>query len=103
VRGSNATDKIGLSFKEGADQPKRFMVTIIGMSAALKTVLDDAFSAQTLVDVFCIDRSTGSSKMGKNSILCQIPQQITIDSSPESLNVVLTFETFDTSEVHKDE
>ncbi len=71
------------------------------MSAELKGVLDAAFDAQTRLDVYCIDRTDGSSKMGKNAVLCNKPQQLTIADSAESMNVSLMFETFDSSEVHK--
>lgn len=101
IRGANAGNNTGLVYKEGLKDPKRISVTIIDMSAELKEVLDGAFDDKSRLDVFCISRSDGSSKMGRNSILATRPQQLQIDESPESLNVVLTFETFDLSEVHK--
>jgi hypothetical protein len=76
-------------------------VTIIDMDAELKAVLDGAFDDKSRLDVYCISRVDGSSKMGRNAILATRPQQLQIDESPDSMNVVLTFETFDFSEVHK--
>jgi hypothetical protein len=101
TRGSNAGNKIGLSYKEGIREPKRWTIPILSMSAALKTVLDSAFEGQTRLDVYCIDRADGSSKMAKNAVLSNKPQQLVLDESAESMQVSLEFETFDSSEVHK--
>lgn len=101
TRGSNAGNKVGLSYKEGTNQPKQIRVTIMDMSAELKAVLDSAFADGTRMDVYCISRADGSSKMAKNSVICQQPQQIAVNESAESMNVILIFESFDLSEVHK--
>lgn len=101
TRGANAGNSIGLSYKEGLKDPKRWTVPILNMSAELKTVLDDAFTNQTRVEVYCISRVDGSSKMAKNAVLCNKPQQLAINDTPESMQVSLEFETFDSSEVHK--
>ena len=101
IRGANAGNKVGIAYKEGIKDAKKITVTIIGMSADLKAVLDQAFENKDRLDVYCISRSDGSSKMGKNAVLCQQPQQVQIDDSAESMNVALAFETFDLSEVHK--
>jgi len=101
TRGSNASNKLGLPYKEGIRDPKRWTIPILNMSSELKGVLDGAFDDQTRCDVYCIDRNDGSSKMAKNAILSNKPQQLTVDESPESMQVSLEFETFDSSEVHK--
>lgn len=101
TRGANAGNKIGLRYKEGIKEPKRWTVPILNMSIALKGVLDNAFDKGERLDVYCIDRNDGSSKMAKNAVLCNRPQQLSIDESVESMNVSLEFETFDSSEVHK--
>ncbi len=101
VRGSNAGNKVGLVYKEGLKDPKRITVTIIGMSQDLKAVLDTAYDNKDRLDVYCISRSDGSSKMGKNSVIAMQPKQMQVDDSPDSMNVALVFETFDLSEVHK--
>jgi hypothetical protein len=101
VRGANAANKLGLVYKEGIKDPKRVTVTIMNMSQALKGVLDTAYEDKTRLEVFCVDRNDGSSKIARNSILSQQPQQLTVDESPESMNVSLVFESFDLSEVHK--
>ena len=103
TRGANSNNKVGLTFKDGLRDPKRWTIPILNMSAALKEVLDNAFENQTRVDVFCIDRKTGSSKMAKNAILSNKPQQLTLDETADSLAVSLEFETYDSSENHKDE
>lgn len=101
IRGANGTNKLGLAYKEGLKEGKKITVVIKNMSAELKGVLDTAYDNKDRMDVFCIDRSDGSSKMGKQSILCMQPVQLTLEESPESMNVSLVFETFDLSEVHK--
>lgn len=101
VRGANAGNKIGLIYKEGIKDPKRVTVTIMNMSAELKAVLDQAYDNKDRLDVYCINRLDGSSKIAKNAVLSQQPQQLTVDESPESMNVALAFESFDLSEVHK--
>lgn len=101
TRGTNAKNKVGLSYKDGLGEPKRWTIPILNMSIELKALLDDAYKNQTRVDVYCIDRTDGSSKMGKNAVLSNKPQQLTIDQTAESLRVSLEFETFDSSEVMK--
>lgn len=101
TRGSNAKNKIGLTYKDGLKDPKRWTIPILNMSAALKGVLDSAYNLQTRVDVYCIDRTDGSSKMAKNAVLSNKPQQLTLDETAESMNVSLEFETFDSAETHK--
>lgn len=101
IRGANASNKVGLVYKEGVKDPKKWSVTIIGMSQELKAVLDGAYEANDRLDVYCISRKDGSSKMGRDAVLSSQPQQLTIDDSPDSLNVTLVFETFNSTEVHK--
>lgn len=101
TRGSNATNKTGLVYKEGLKEPKKWSIPILNMSAELKLVLDAAYDEQTRVDVYCIDRTDGSSKMAKNAVLCNRPQQLTVDESTESMNVSMEFETFESTEQHK--
>lgn len=101
TRGANATNKIGLVYKDGLKEPDRWTIPILNMSAELKGVLDAAYENQTRVDVYAIDRTDGSSKMAKNAVMSNKPQQLQLDDTAESMNVSLEFETFDSSEVHK--
>lgn len=101
TRGSNAQNKLGIVYKEGIKEPKRWTVPIMNMSIELKAVLDAAYTAKDRLDVFCVSRVDGSSKMAKNAVLCQVPQQLAVGETAESLAVTLTFETFDSTEVHK--
>lgn len=101
VRGSNAGNKVGLTYKEGLKEPKRITVNIMGMSAELKGVLDGCFENQTRIEVYCIDRIDGSSKIAKQAILSTQPMQLNLDDTPESMTVALAFESFDLVEVHK--
>lgn len=102
TRGSNAKTKIGLAYKDGLKDPKKWTIPILNMSAALKDVLDACYDDQTRLDVYCIDRSNGSSKMAKNAILSNKPQQLKLDDTAESLQVSLEFETFDSGETIKE-
>lgn len=102
TRGSNAKTKIGLPYKDGLKDPKKWTIPILNMSAALKEVLDGCYDNQTRLDVYCIDRKNGSSKMAKNAILSNKPQQLKLDDTAESLQVSLEFETFDSGETIKE-
>jgi hypothetical protein len=101
TRGGNASNKLGLTFTEGVSEPDVVTVTIMGMSPELKGVLDSAYDNSTRLEVYAIDRTDGSSKIGRNSILSTKPQQLNLDDSQESMNVALIFETFDLEENHK--
>jgi len=101
VRGANAQNKMGLVYKEGSKEPKRLTVTVIGMTADIYAVLKNIYVKKERLDPYAIDRADGSSKIGRNAILCTEPQQLMIDESAESMNVALIFESFDFDEVHK--
>ena len=102
TRGVNAKNKVGLVFKDGLKDPKRWTIPIINMSAALKAVMDSAFENQTRLDVYCVSRKTGDSKWAKNAIMSNRPQQLTLDDTAESLDVSLEFVTYDSSEIIKE-
>lgn len=101
IRGSNAGNKTGLVYKEGLKEAKTITLTVIGMPAALHTLLKDVYEKKERVDCNCISRVDGSSKIAKNSIMAQSPKQLNIDDTAESMNTGLIFESFDVSEVHK--
>lgn len=101
IRGANGKDTLGLAYKEGVKDPKKWTIQIMGMSMEIKEMLDDVFAKQKRVDVYAIDRTDGSSKMAKQAVLCNKPQQLSLDESPDSMDVQIEFETFDSSEVHK--
>lgn len=101
VRGANAGNKLGLIYKEGIKEPSKVTCDIMEMSIELKAVLDTAYADKTRMDFFAISRADGSAKMAKNAVLCQNPQQLTLDDSAESMTVSLSFESFDVGEIHK--
>ena len=101
IRGANGVNKIGIPYVEGIKEPKKITVTIIGMSGDLKSVLQTAYEGQTRMDVFCVSRIDGSSKIGKDAVLSMQPMQLNIDDTPDSMNVALVFETFNMVEAHK--
>lgn len=101
TRGSNGKNKVGLAYREGTREPKRWTIPILNLSIELKAALDGAFENQSRLEVYCIDRTDGSSKMAKEAILCNRPQQLNLNDTPDSMDVSLEFETFDSSETHK--
>lgn len=101
LRGANASNKVGVPYNEGSKDPSRVTVSIIDMSLELKAVLDLAHKNKTRIDVWGIDSNNGNSKIAKQAILCTKPQQLSIDDSPESMDVVLLFDSFDVEEVFK--
>lgn len=101
TRGANGKNKMGLKYKEGVKEPKKWTVTILDTSLEIKTLLDKIYSAGDRLDVFCVSRLDGSSKIAKNAVLCQQPQQLLVDETPDSMNMALMFETFDAGEVYK--
>lgn len=52
TRGANAKNKIGLPYKDGLRDPKRWTLPILDMSAEMKAVLDAAFENQTRLEVY---------------------------------------------------
>lgn len=101
TRGNNPNNKVGITFKDGIRDPKKWTMPFMNMSADLKSLLDSAFVDQKRLEVYAISRKDGSSKMAKNAVLSNRPQQLTLDDSAESMHVSLEFESFDLSEVHK--
>lgn len=101
VRGGNASNKMGLAYKEGLKEPKTITLTVIGMPAELHDLLKDVYDKKERVDCNCISRVDGSSKIAKNAVLAQSPKQLTLNDGAESMNTALMFESFDVAEVHK--
>lgn len=101
VRGANAGNKTGFPYKEGLRDAKVWTVSLIDLEKDLFNLLRTCYRDQTRVDCYCISRPDGSSKIAKNAVLSQEPQQLTVDESADSLSVNLIFESFDVSEIHK--
>lgn len=102
TRGANAGNKVGLSYKDGLTEPKRWTLPILGMGKEMKDLLDLIYDTQARVEVFGIDRTNGNAKMARNAMLSNRPQQLTLDETPESLQVSLEFVTFDSAETFKE-
>lgn len=101
IRGANAKDKVGIEYMEGVKEPKTVSVTSIALPLELYNLLQECFDEKIRLDLYCISRSDGSSMTAKNAILAQEPRQSTINDSPESLNIPLSFESFDVKTVRK--
>lgn len=101
TRGANASNKVGIAYKDGLTEPKRWTLPILDMTKELKELLDLIFETQARCEVFAIDRTNGNGKMARNAVLSNRPQQLTIDETPESLQVSLEWVTFDSAETFK--
>lgn len=101
VRGANAGNKTGISYKQGVKDAKKITLTVIAMTADLHNLLKQAYADQTRLDCYCVSRKDGSSKIAKNAILSSEPKQLSVDDSADSMNIALIFQSFDISEVHK--
>ncbi len=101
TRGANAGNKTGIVYKEGVKEAKTITIPVIDLPLEVFELLQTAYNDKTRMDVYCVARSDGSSKIAKNSILCNEPKQLTMDETPDSMNVSLVFESFDVSEKHK--
>lgn len=102
IRGSNAKNKEGLIYTEGTKEALKITVTLIGISAAMYNLIAGIVEAKSRVEFYCVDRVSGSSRVAKSAIITQQARQNTVDESPESMNVVLTLESYDLVEVHKE-
>ena len=101
TRGSNNKNKTGLVYTEGGKDPKRVTINSLGVTAEQNAMLRTVFESKARVDFSVIDRTDGSGKIAKNAIISQMPQQLTIDESPDSMTVGIILETFDLKENHK--
>lgn len=101
IRGANAGNKVGLTYTEGSKEAKTITVNVLDIPLELHNLLKDVYAKKERVDCFVVSRLDGSSKIAKNSVLSQEPKQLTLDESPESLNIALVFESFDVSEIRK--
>ncbi len=101
IRGSNRFNKEGLVYTEGSKDPKRVTMTLMGVSQDINSLFKEIYEDKSRVELSIIDRTDGSGKIAKQAILSQMPQQLSIDESPESMNVAVIFESFDVNEVHK--
>lgn len=101
VRGANAGNKIGLTYKQGLKEAKTITTSALAIPMALHNLLKDVFNTQERFDFYCISRDDGSSKMARNAVLASSPKQLTLDDSPESMQVSLIVKSYDVDEVHK--
>lgn len=101
TRGANASNKTGIPYTEGVKEASTVTIPVIGLPAELHLALKQAFADKERMTVFVVSRVDGSSKMAKNAVLSQTPQQLTLDDSPEAMQTSLVWESFDVDEVHK--
>ena len=101
TREANAGNKVGVAYTEGVKEASTITIPVIGLPMDLHNALKTAFEQKTRMDVYAISRADGSSKLAKNAVLSQTPQQLTLDDSPESMDTSLVWESFDVDEVHK--
>ena len=101
VRGANAGNLIGLPYRQGLKEPKTITTSALALSMELHTLLKDVFKTQERIDFYCVSRVDGSSKIARNAVLGTSPKQLTLDDSPESLQVSLMVKSYDVDENHK--
>lgn len=101
TRGSNAKDDVGLTYKDGLKDPKKFTPVIQDMSPELRDLFDSLYDSQTRFEFYCISRRDGSSRIAKNCILSNRPTQLNMNDSAESLDISVEIETFKVEEKHK--
>lgn len=101
IRGANAGNKIGLTYKQGLKEAKTMTTSALSLPMALHNLLKEVFNSQERIDFYAISRTDGSSKMARNAILASSPKQLTLDDSAESLQVQLMVKSYDMDEVHK--
>jgi hypothetical protein len=95
VRGANAGDKIGITYKEGLTEATTITVTIVDCPAELHTALAQGFEDATPMKVECISESDSSQVVASDCVLSRAPHQLSIADGAESMNLELLFETFD--------
>lgn len=101
TRGANAGNKEGIVYEEGVKDAEVVTVTLPDLDSAMFNLLMDVFNKKERIDVWAIQRSDGSSKTAKRAVISAKPQQLTLDDTPDSFDVALILESFDTTEVRK--
>jgi hypothetical protein len=102
IRGSNAKNKVGLAYTEGTKEAKKVTVVLVGISQAYFDMFTTIYKDKVRVECYCVDRSTGGSRIAKDCIIAKRPMQANIEESAESMNVEVVFESFNIEETHKD-
>lgn len=101
TRGSNAGNKVGISYKEGVREPKTITVPVIDIPMELHAVLATAYDEESRLQFYAVSRRDGSSCLAKNAVLGQKPLQLTMDDTADSMQVALIFRSFDLTQTHK--
>lgn len=101
TKGVNAQNKMGIVYMTGTKEPKNVSFVAMDLPSELVTAYTKACEDEERMDFSVVSRRDGSSFTAKNSILTQKPQQLTLDESPESMNVTLALQSFDTKWEHK--
>lgn len=101
TRGANAKNTTGISYKQGTKEAKTITVTVMNVPMSVLQLLVDAFKNKERLDVYCVSRVDGSTKMAKEAVVSQYPQQLTVDDTAESCNIALIFKSFNLTENHK--
>lgn len=96
TRGNNVSNSVGLTYRTDMNIPDTWTVTSVGISLALKKVLESAWYSATRFNIHVIDRTTGESATGGDCVLSNQPRQLNFSGDVETLNVVLEIQTFKT-------
>lgn len=102
TRGVNGTNDSGVPFTTGTKEAKTITVPVMDMPKELYDLLVQCYRNKTRMDGYCISRANGAQKYWKKAVLSQLPQQLTVDDTAESMNISLIFKSFSVSETHKE-
>ncbi|WP_424244947.1 hypothetical protein Dip510_000054 [Elusimicrobium posterum] len=94
TRGGSARNTKGLIYTEGAKSPKVVTVTLVNIDAAYSKLFKTIREEEDRLEIYCIDRKTGSKRIFKDCILQKDPLQLSMSEGAEELNISLVFETF---------
>ena len=102
VRGANSKNITGLVFTEGMKTPKTVTATVMNVPGSLFAILESIYANDERIDFYIVDRKTGSSRICKESLLTQVPRQLTVGEGADAFNVEVKLNTFQISDKHKD-
>lgn len=98
TRGGSGKNKKGLSYGEGTKDPKKITIDFVGFPVAYLKLIRQIWEKEDRIDVSCIDRKTGDSRVFKEALVVNNIRQLTMKDGVEEANFQLLLETFDIDE-----
>src|SRR5574344_2327987 len=78
TRGMNAKNKSGLEYESNLDQPIIRTQIVKNIPIEIINLLGDIYKKKGRLDIFCIDRIDGTSRISKNAVLKKKPTQLNV-------------------------